>query len=189
MARSPTTRSSTAISPRVVRISVPVIGIKRGHRPAIVAVGLFGAALIYGDGAITPAISVLSALEGLHLVFPAFDRYVLPAAVVVLLALFALQPRGTGSIGKVFGPIMLTWFAVVAAMGVYGIVQHPGVLVGLSPTYAIAYLAHGGWTAFGLLGGVFLCVTGAEALYADMGHFGRRPIWLSCTASSSPPSS
>ena len=122
---------------------------------------------------------MLSALEGLHLVFPAFDRYVLPAAVVVLLALFALQPRGTGSIGKVFGPIMLTWFAVVAAMGVYGIVQHPGVLVGLGPTYAIAYLAHGGWTAFGLLGGVFLCVTGAEALYADMGHFGRRPIWLS----------
>lgn len=156
-----------------------LIGIKRGHRPAIVAVGLFGAALIYGDGAITPAISVLSALEGLHLVVPAFDPYVLPAAVVVLLALFALQPRGTGSIGKVFGPIMLTWFSVIALMGLYGIMQHPSVLVGLSPTYAIAYLVHGGWAAFAILGGVFLCVTGAEALYADMGHFGKRPIWLS----------
>ena len=156
-----------------------LIGIKRGHRPAIVAVGLFGAALIYGDGAITPAISVLSALEGLHLVVPAFDPYVLPAAVAVLFALFAIQPRGTGSIGKIFGPIMLTWFAAVALMGVYGIAQHPSVLAGLSPTYAIAYLAHGGLTAFALLGSVFLCVTGAEALYADMGHFGKRPIWLS----------
>ncbi len=156
-----------------------LIGIKRGHRPAIVAVGLFGAALIYGDGAITPAISVLSAIEGLHLVVPAFDPYVLPAAVAVLVALFAVQPRGTGEIGKVFGPIMLTWFATIALLGVYGIAQHPGVLAGLSPTYAVAYLAHGGWTGFAILGGVFLCVTGAEALYADMGHFGKRPIWLS----------
>ena len=155
-----------------------LIGIKRGHRPAIVAAGLFGAALIYGDGAITPAISVLSALEGLHLAVPAVDPYVLPAAVVVLVALFSVQSRGTASIGKLFGPVMLTWFAVIALMGVYGIAQHPSVLVGLSPTYAIAYLAHGGFTAFALLGSVFLCVTGAEALYADMGHFGKRPIWL-----------
>ena len=155
-----------------------LIGIKRGHRPAIVAAGLFGAALIYGDGAITPAISVLSALEGLNLAIPAFDPYVLPAAVVVLVALFAFQSRGTATIGKLFGPIMLTWFAVIALTGVYGIVQHPSVLVGLSPTYAIAYLMHGGFKAFALLGSVFLCVTGAEALYADMGHFGKRPIWL-----------
>ncbi len=155
-----------------------LIGIKRGHRPAIVAVGLFGAALIYGDGAITPAISVLSALEGLHLVIPAFDPYVLPGAVVILIALFSLQSRGTASIGRLFGPIMLVWFLVIGLMGVYGIAQHPSVLVGLSPTYAIAYLAHGGTTAFVLLGSVFLCVTGAEALYADMGHFGKRPIWL-----------
>ncbi len=155
-----------------------LIGIKRGHRPAIVAVGLFGAALIYGDGAITPAISVLSALEGLHLVVPAFDPYVLPGAVACSSALFALQPRGTSSIGKLFGPVMLTWFVVVALMGVYGIAQNPAVLVGLSPTYAVDYLAHGGFTAFALLGSVFLCVTGAEALYADMGHFGKRPIWL-----------
>ncbi len=155
-----------------------LIGIKRGHRPAIVAMGLFGAALIYGDGAITPSISVLSAVEGLHLVVPAFDPYVLPGAVVVLIALFAIQPRGTRSIGRLFGPVMLTWFGVIALMGVYGIAQHPSVLIGLSPTYAVAYLAHGGFTAFALLGSVFLCVTGAEALYADMGHFGKRPIWL-----------
>ena len=155
-----------------------LIGIKRGHRPAVVIAGLFGAALIYGDGAITPAISVLSALEGLHLAIPAFDPYVLPGAVVILLALFALQPRGTNSIGKLFGPVMLTWFGVIALMGLYGIAQNPSVLVGLSPTYAIDYLAHGGFTAFALLGSVFLCVTGAEALYADMGHFGKRPIWL-----------
>jgi KUP system potassium uptake protein len=155
-----------------------LIGIKRGHRPAIVAVGLFGAALIYGDGAITPAISVLSALEGLHLVAPGFDPYVLSAAVIVLLALFAVQPRGTGSIGKVFGPIMLSWFAVITLMGIHGIIQHPSVLAGLSPTYAIGYLSHGGLKGFAILGGVFLCVTGAEALYADMGHFGKRPIWL-----------
>jgi KUP system potassium uptake protein len=155
-----------------------LIGIKRGHRPAIVAAGLFGAALIYGDGAITPAISVLSALEGLHLAIPSFDPYVLPAAVVVLVALFALQSRGTSSIGKLFGPVMLTWFTAIALMGLYGIAQHPAVLVGLSPTYAVDYLAHGGFTAFALLGSVFLCVTGAEALYADMGHFGKRPIWL-----------
>jgi KUP system potassium uptake protein len=155
-----------------------LIGIKRGHRPAIVAAGLFGAALIYGDGAITPAISVLSALEGLHLAVPSVDPYVLPGAVLILLGLFAIQPRGTSTIGKLFGPVMLTWFAVIALMGVYGIFQNPTVLVGLSPTYAIDYLAHNGFTGFALLGSVFLCVTGAEALYADMGHFGKRPIWL-----------
>lgn len=156
-----------------------LIGIKRGHRPLIVAVGLFGAALIYGDGAITPAISVLSALEGIKLVLPSFDRFILPVAVVVLLSLFLIQPRGTGKIGKIFGPVMLVWFAVIATLGIIAVVRHPSVLVGLSPTYAVALLVHGGWTTFALLGGVFLCVTGAEALYADMGHFGRAPIRLS----------
>lgn len=155
-----------------------LIGIKRGHRPYIVAAGLFGAALIYGDGAITPAISVLSALEGFHLAVPAFDPYVLAGTIVILLALFFVQPFGTAAIGKAFGPIMLLWFAIAAGLGVWGIVRHPAVLVGLSPTYAIAYLAHGGFKAFALLGSIFLCVTGAEALYADMGHFGRRPIWF-----------
>ena len=155
-----------------------LIGMKRHNRPAIVAAGLFGAALIYGDGAITPAISVLSALEGLHLAIPAFDPYELPAAVVVLVVLFAVQPRGTADIGKVFGPVMLAWFAAITLMGLGGILRNPSVLAGLSPTYAIAYLGHSGFTGFALLGGVFLCVTGAEALYADMGHFGKRPIWL-----------
>jgi KUP system potassium uptake protein len=152
---------------------------KSGHRPAIVVAALFGAALIYGDGTITPAISVLSALEGLHIAIPKIDPFVLPLAVAVLLALFAFQPRGTQSIGRVFGPIMLTWFVVIALLGISGIVQHPSVLAGLSPVYAVAYLVHGGFKGFALLGSVFLCVTGAEALYADMGHFGRRPIRLS----------
>ena len=155
-----------------------LIGMKRENRPIIIAAGLFGAALIYGDGAITPAISVLSALEGLHLAVPASSGYVLPGTVVILAALFLLQPRGTASIGRLFGPITAAWFLVIAALGVAGIARNPGVLAGLSPTYAIGYLAHGGFTAFALLGSVFLCVTGAEALYADMGHFGKRPIWV-----------
>ena len=153
-----------------------LIGIKRGHRPAIIAAGLFGAALIYGDGAITPAISVLSALEGLRIAVPASASYVLPLAVAVLLALFLVQPLGTQRIGRVFGPIMLTWFVVLVLLGIGGIARHPSVLAGLSPTYAVAFLVHGGFKAFALLGGVFLCVTGAEALYADMGHFGKAPI-------------
>ncbi len=156
-----------------------LIGIKHGHKPWVVAAGLFGAALIYGDGAITPAISVLSALEGLHLAIPATSAYVLPLAVAVLLALFLLQPFGTQKIGRVFGPIMLTWFVVIAVLGVGGIARHPGVLAGLSPTYAMSFLAHHGFRGFALLGGVFLCTTGAEALYADMGHFGKAPIRVS----------
>ena len=154
-----------------------LIGMKREHRPMVVAAGLFGAALIYGDGAITPAISVLSALEGLHLAIPASQRYVLPGTVAILALLFLLQPRGTATIGKLFGPVTAIWFVVIAALGVYGIAQDPAVLAGLSPTYAIGYLVHGGFTAFAILGSVFLCVTGAEALYADMGHFGKKPIW------------
>ena len=156
-----------------------LIGKKIGHKPAIVAAGLFGAALIYGDGVITPAISVLSALEGLPEAIPAFKPYVLSASVVVLLSLFLVQPFGTAKIGKIFGPVMLTWFAVLAILGVSGIARNPGVLVGLSPWYGLDYLAHGGFKAFALLGAIFLCVTGAEALYADMGHFGKRPIRLS----------
>ena len=153
-----------------------LIGVKKHHRPAIVAAGLFGAALIYGDGTITPAISVLSALEGMEQIAPSLQTYVLPASVVVLLALFALQPLGTGKIGRAFGPIMLAWFAVMAALGVYGITQHPGVVAAINPLYGIKYLATGGAKGFLVLGGVFLCVTGAEALYADMGHFGKMPI-------------
>lgn len=139
---------------------------------------LIGAALIYGDGAITPAISVLSALEGLEMVIPESQPYILPLTVAVLLGLFLLQPFGTARIGKIFGPVMAVWFLAIAALGVRGIVQHPSVLLALNPAYGIAFLFSNGYTSFLILGGVFLCVTGAEALYADMGHFGKKPIWL-----------
>ncbi len=153
-----------------------LLGVKKANRPVIVAVGLFGAALIYGDGAITPAISVLSALEGLEMVAPSITHYVLPMAVVVLLVLFFIQPLGTAKIGRLFGPVMTLWFLAIGALGLYGVVLHPSVLVGLNPIYAVHALVHGGATGFLLLGGVFLCVTGAEALYADMGHVGAGPI-------------
>jgi KUP system potassium uptake protein len=155
-----------------------LLAVKRQHRPVIVAVGLFGAALIYGDGAITPAISVLSALEGLDIVTSTFRPYILPAAVVILVALFAIQPLGTTRIGNAFGPIMALWFLVLAMLGLWGIVQHPAVLFAIDPRAGFAYLRTGGQTGFLALGGVFLCVTGAEALYADMGHFGAKPIRL-----------
>ena len=155
-----------------------LLALKKHKRPAIVAVGLFGAALIYGDGAITPAISVLSALEGLDIALPALQPYVLPAAVIILIALFALQPTGTALIGKAFGPVMALWFVSIAALGVWGIAQHPAVLRAINPLYGLSYLFSHGYASFLVLGGVFLCVTGAEALYADMGHFGPRPIRL-----------
>ena len=159
-----------------------LLGVKKQQRPTIIAFGLFGAALIYGDGAITPAISVLSALEGLDMATPVFEPYILPAATVVLIALFALQPQGTARIGRAFGPVMLVWFLTMAVLGISGIVQHPQVFVALDPRYGLAYLFSGGLTSFLVLGGVFLCVTGAEALYADMGHFGPQPIRLSWSA-------
>ncbi|MBV9998869.1 MAG: KUP/HAK/KT family potassium transporter [Verrucomicrobia bacterium] len=155
-----------------------LLGTKKHQRPVIVAVGLFGAALIYGDGAITPAISVLSALEGLKIATPAVEPYVLPGAVAILIALFAIQPQGTARIGKAFGPIMSVWFLVIAVMGIAGIARHPAVLAALNPLYGMRFLFSNGFASFLILGGVFLCVTGAEALYADMGHFGPRPIRL-----------
>jgi len=155
-----------------------LLGVKRARRPLIVAVGLFGAALIYGDGAITPAISVLSALEGAEIAAPSITPYVLPASVVVLLGLFAIQPLGTARIGRLFGPVMTLWFVVIGLLGAWGVIQHPTVLAGLDPRHAIRALTNGGGGGFMLLGGVFLCVTGAEALYADMGHVGARPIRL-----------
>jgi KUP system potassium uptake protein len=155
-----------------------LLGVKKQHRPTIIAVGLFGAALIYGDGAITPAISVLSALEGLEMATPAVQPYVVPAAVAILVALFAIQSQGTARIGHFFGPVMLLWFAAIAVMGIYGIARHPAVFAALNPVYGLSYLVSHGVTGFLVLGAVFLCVTGAEALYADMGHFGRGPIKL-----------
>ena len=144
-------------------------------------IGLAGACLFFGDGVITPAISVLSAVEGLEIVSPAFTRFVLPISIVVIIGLFAVQSRGTGSIGRLFGPVMALWFAALAVVGVLQIAQNPHVLAGLSPLYAAQTCLHHGWTAFVALGAVVLAVTGAEALYADMGHFGAQPIriaWL-----------
>ncbi|MEJ0093015.1 MAG: KUP/HAK/KT family potassium transporter [Methylocella sp.] len=153
-----------------------LVAVKKRRRPAIIAIGLFGAALIYGDGAISPAISVLSALEGLNIATPAFQPYVLPAAIAILVALFAIQPLGTSWIGKAFGPVMALWFLVIGSLGIWGIARHPAVLAAVDPLYALHYLFTNGFTSFLVLGGVFLCVTGAEALYADMGHFGSRSI-------------
>ena len=156
-----------------------LLGAKQHKRPVIIALGLFGAALIYGDGAVTPAISVLSALEGLDMATPVFKPYILPMAAVILVGLFAIQPLGTAKIGKAFGPVMLVWFVIMAVMGISGILHHPAVLAALNPWEALKYLFHHGIDGFLVLGGVFLCVTGAEALYADMGHFGPKPIQLS----------
>ena len=149
------------------------------RQPLIMFIALFGAALVYGDAAITPAISVMSALEGLNHVAPHLQRYVLPVTVVVLVALFAVQQQGSARIGRLLGPVMLIWFAIIALLGLRGIVQHPAVLWALNPTVGLRYLfAGGGATTLLVVGGVFLCVTGAEALYADLGHFGRMPIRL-----------
>jgi KUP system potassium uptake protein len=153
-----------------------LLGVKKQHRPTIVAVGLFGAALIYGDGAITPAISVLSALEGLEMATPSLQPYVVPTATVILLLLFAIQSQGTAKIGHLFGPVMLVWFVTMSVLGLVGIIKHPSVLAALNPLYGLSYLFSSGATGFLVLGAVFLCVTGAEALYADMGHFGPGPI-------------
>lgn len=159
-----------------------LLGVKRERRPVIVAVGLFGAALIYGDGAITPAISVLSALEGLTITTPVVQPYIVPAAVAILIGLFAFQPQGTSRIGRTFGPIMTVWFLCIAILGVWGIARHPAVLLAIDPRYGLTYLLSDGARGFLILGGVFLCVTGAEALYADMGHFGVRPIRFAWSA-------
>ncbi|MGL5005893.1 MAG: low affinity potassium transporter Kup [Plesiomonas sp.] len=142
----------------------------------ILVLGLIGAGFFYGDGIITPAISVLSAMEGLALITPAFDPYILPIGIVVLTALFMLQRYGTGVVGKVFGPVMLLWFCVLALMGVRGIIMHPEVLQALDPRWAIHFFSAHKMPAFFALGSVVLAVTGAEALYADMGHFGTKPI-------------
>jgi len=147
-------------------------------RLGLILAGLFGTALLYGDGMITPAISVLSAVEGLEIAAPSLESYVVPVAAAILVALFAIQRRGTATVGSVFGPVMVVWFSVLAALGLTAIMRYPGVLVAASPTHAIRFAAGQPRLAFLALGAVFLVVTGSEALYADMGHFGRRPIRL-----------
>ncbi len=142
----------------------------------LTGMGLLGAALIYGDGVITPAISVLSALEGVNAVTTAFKPFVMPMAVAILLCLFAAQRFGTEKIGRAFGPVMMLWFIVIAVLGLASITRHPGVVAALDPRCAIRFMAHSGSAGFLVLGGVFLCITGGEALYADMGHFGKGPI-------------
>lgn len=147
-------------------------------RRTLLVVGIFGTSLFYGDGVITPAISVLSAVEGLEVISPAFTKAVVPTTLVILFGLFALQKHGTAGIGKFFGPITIVWFAVLALLGVSQIVTHPGILKALSPHYALMFMWANPGTTFIILGAVVLCVTGAEALYADLGHFGKKPIRL-----------
>jgi len=159
----------TALAQRSVRSS-------QRARWWIVVLGVFGASLFFGDGVITPAISVLGAVEGLEVLAPGLSHWVVPLAALIVLLLFAFQNRGTGKVGAVFAPVMLVWFSVLAVLGVWHIAQHPGVLRAISPYYAIEFFSHEHWTAFFALGTVVLCITGAEALYADMGHFGKRPI-------------
>ncbi|MGH7523865.1 MAG: potassium transporter Kup [Gemmatimonadales bacterium] len=160
---------------------------RAGHRREfLLMLGLFGAALLYGDGMITPAISVLAAVEGLavhhgsagqlQLASPAFQHWVIPITIGILTALFWLQKRGTASVGRMFGPLMVIWFGCLAGLGIHGIVQHPGVVAALNPAHAWWYLQRNGFRTVFVLGAVFLVLTGGEALYADMGHIGRRPI-------------
>ena len=145
-------------------------------RRVIVVLGLFGASLFYGDGVITPAVSILSAVEGVKVAAPALDRFIVPITLVIVIALFAVQKRGTATMGAMFGPIMMLWFATLAALGLFQVVQQPQVLYALNPWHAVVFFHDNGAHAFLALGGVVLCLTGAEALYADMGHFGKRPI-------------
>ena len=154
-------------------------------RLPLVLIGIFGASLFYGDAVLTPAISVLSAVEGLEVGTSAFKPYVVPIAVVVIIVLFSLQASGTAMVGTLFGPVTLVWFVAIGAAGVHGIVQHPGILAALNPLHAVTFITGHGTASFVVLGAVVLAVTGAEALYADMGHFGKgavRIAWFSIVA-------
>ncbi|MGE3513008.1 MAG: potassium transporter Kup, partial [Vicinamibacterales bacterium] len=142
----------------------------------LLLMGIFGAALLYGDGMITPAITVLGAIEGLTVATPLFDPYIVPVSVVILIGIFAIQRYGTDRVGRLFGPVMVLWFVALGALGMTSLVREPAVLSAVDPRHAIAFFATHGWHGFAVLGAVFLVVTGGEALYADMGHFGKRPI-------------
>jgi KUP system potassium uptake protein len=156
----------------------PVGAMRRSPRWVLIMLGLFGTALLYGDGMITPVISVLSAVEGLEVATPLFEPYVVPITIVILIALFMMQSRGTATVGRIFGPVTLVWFVTIAVLGIVNIVRDPSVFAAMNPLYGIRFFIHNGWNGFLVLGSVFLVVTGGEALYADMGHFGRKPIRL-----------
>jgi KUP system potassium uptake protein len=161
---------------------IPPKGSDAFGRPALILLGIFGAALLYGDGMITPAITVLGAVEGLEVVTPLLDPYVVPAAVAIITAIFTIQRHGTERVGTLFGPIMVVWFAVIAALGIPWIVRAPVVFTAINPVHGVQFFLEHGLHGFAVLGAVFLVVTGGEALYADMGHFGKRPIrfaWFS----------
>src|SRR6476661_3873919 len=151
---------------------------KRKSRAMLVALGLFGAALLYGDGMITPAISVLGAVEGLEVATHIFQPYIVPITLIILVSLFMIQSRGTARVGLLFGPVMVVWFVTIAILGLSWVAREPRVLAAFNPLHAVTFFRANGWHGFVVLGAVFLVVTGGEALYADMGHFGRKPIRL-----------
>ena len=155
-----------------------VSGTEKKKHVVLVMLGLFGAALLYGDGIITPAISVLGALEGISYATPVFEPYVVPLTAAIIFVLFLFQRHGTARVGMVFGPVMIVWFSIIAVLGLRGILHHPSVLVALNPWYAVDFFIRDGLQGFLILGAVVLVITGGEALYADMGHFGKRPIRL-----------
>jgi KUP system potassium uptake protein len=155
---------------------LPAPAENRGVRMALILMGIFGASLLYGDGMITPAITVLGAIEGLKVATPLFEPYIVPVAVVILVAVFAIQRHGTHRVGRMFGPIMVLWFVSIALVGIAWMLEHPVVLTAVNPRHAFTFFREHGWHGFAVLGAVFLVVTGGEALYADMGHFGKRPI-------------
>ncbi|MBI4293587.1 MAG: potassium transporter Kup [Betaproteobacteria bacterium] len=158
-----------ALATRIAREQPPLA-------KTVVILGIFGASLFYGDAVITPAISVLSAIEGLSVSTPAFEHWIVPLTIAVLIGLFSIQKRGTGAVGKLFGPVMVIWFLAIGALGVISIVQTPAILAALDPRHALNFIVHSPGLTFLVLGAVFLAVTGAEAVYADMGHFGPNPI-------------
>ena len=159
-------------------LATPIRPSGRTEHAFLILIGIFGAALLYGDGIITPAISVLGAIEGLNVATPIFSPYVVPITICILVALFLFQRKGTAKVGRVFGPVTLLWFTVLAVLGIAQIMRHPQVVVAANPVHALDFFLRNGWHGFLILGSVFLVVTGGEALYADMGHFGTRPIRL-----------
>ncbi|HEX8210301.1 MAG TPA: potassium transporter Kup [Longimicrobium sp.] len=159
-------------------LALTTLAARGGGGRAILLLGLFGTALLYGDGMLTPAVSVLSAVEGLEVTTPFFKPWIVPITIAILVATFSIQSHGTARVGKVFGPVTMVWFATIAALGVRWIAREPGVLWAVNPLHGVRFFVENGWNGFLVLGAVFLVVTGGEALYADMGHFGKKPIRL-----------